>query len=60
MAEFAGKIEADLVAMGNTAEIILNQLDCSVLAVKPAGFVTSGTLKDGLRDVQAPSTPSSS
>ncbi len=26
--------------MGNTAETILNRLHCSVLAVKPAGFVT--------------------
>lgn len=46
-------IDADLVVMGtvartgipgfimgNTAETILNQLDCSVLAIKPAGFVT--------------------
>jgi len=30
--------------MGNTAENILNQLDCSVLAVKPPGFVTPVTL----------------
>ena len=26
--------------MGNTAETILNQIDCSVLAIKPPGFVT--------------------
>lgn len=26
--------------MGNTAETILNQIDCSVLAVKPPGFVS--------------------
>ncbi|PSJ15709.1 universal stress protein, partial [Nitrosomonas supralitoralis] len=26
--------------MGNTAETILNQLDCLVLAVKPIGFKT--------------------
>jgi nucleotide-binding universal stress UspA family protein len=31
--------------MGNTAETILNQLDCSVLAIKPPGFVTPVTLK---------------
>ncbi len=50
---FADKIEADLVVMGtvartgipglfmgNTAETIINLLDCSVLAVKPPGFVT--------------------
>lgn len=47
------KIAADLVVMGtvartgipgfiigNTAETILNQINCSVLAVKPPGFVT--------------------
>ena len=26
--------------IGNTAEAVLNQVDCSVLAVKPASFVT--------------------
>ncbi|NOR80489.1 MAG: universal stress protein, UspA [Methyloprofundus sp.] len=49
----AKDIEADLVVMGtvartgipgffmgNTAETILNQLDCSVLAIKPPAFVT--------------------
>ncbi len=30
--------------IGNTAETILNQLDCSVLAVKPPGFKTPLTL----------------
>lgn len=56
--EFAKKIDADLVVMGtigrtgipgliigNTAEDILNQLHCSVLAVKPSGFVSPVTLK---------------
>jgi len=56
---FAKKIKADLVVMGtiartgisglfmgNTAESILNQLDCSVLAVKPEGFVTPVTLNE--------------
>ncbi|NOQ47282.1 MAG: universal stress protein, UspA [Desulfobulbaceae bacterium] len=33
--------------MGNTAESILNTIDCSVLAVKPPGFVTPVTLPDG-------------
>ena len=50
---FTKEINADLVIMGtvdrtgipglfmgNTAESILNQLDCSVLAIKPQGFVT--------------------
>ncbi len=32
--------------MGNTAESILNTIDCSVLAVKPPGFVTPVTLPD--------------
>jgi nucleotide-binding universal stress UspA family protein len=31
--------------MGNTAESILNQLNCSVLTVKPPGFVTPVTLE---------------
>ena len=56
---FADEIEADLVVMGtvartgisgffmgNTAETILNRLDCSVLAIKPPGFETPVTLKD--------------
>ncbi len=55
----AKQIEADLVVMGtvartgipgfivgNTAETILNQTDCSVLAIKPPGFVTPVTLED--------------
>ena len=54
---FAENIEADLVVMGtvartgipgvfmgNTAETVLNRLGCSVLAVKPAGFVSPITL----------------
>jgi nucleotide-binding universal stress UspA family protein len=53
----ASELKADLVVMGtvsrtgipglligNTAEVILNNLECSVLAVKPAGFVTPVTL----------------
>jgi nucleotide-binding universal stress UspA family protein len=32
--------------MGNTAENILNQIDCSVLAIKPPGFVTPVTLEE--------------
>jgi len=53
----AKQIEVDLVVMGtvartgvpgfimgNTAETILNQIDCSVLAIKPPGFVTPVTL----------------
>lgn len=56
---FAGEINADLVVMGtvarigiagffmgNTAETILNQLDCSVLAIKPPGFESPVTLGD--------------
>jgi universal stress protein E len=53
----ARKLGADLVVMGtvgrggipgllmgNTAEAILQQVDCSVLAIKPPGFVTSVAL----------------
>lgn len=32
--------------MGNTAETILNQIDCSVLAIKPPGFETPVELTD--------------
>ncbi len=55
----AKQLEVDLVVMGtaartgipgfiigNTAEAILGQLDCSVLAIKPPGFVTPVTLQD--------------
>lgn len=55
----AKQIDADLVVMGtvarvgmpgfvmgNTAETILNQINCSVLAIKPPGFVTPVTLED--------------
>jgi nucleotide-binding universal stress UspA family protein len=31
--------------MGNTAEMILTQIDCSVLAIKPQGFVSPVTLE---------------
>ncbi len=54
----AKRIEADLVVMGtvgrtgvpgfivgNTAEMILNQIDCSVLAIKPPGFTTPVTVE---------------
>jgi len=54
----AKQIKADLIIMGtvartgipgfimgNTAETILNQIDCSVLAIKPPGFVTPVVLK---------------
>jgi len=59
VSEFAIDMDVDLVVMGtvartglsgffmgNTAESILNQLDCSVLAVKPPGFVTPVTLDE--------------
>jgi len=32
--------------MGNTAEMVLEEVECSVLAVKPLGFVTPVTLED--------------
>lgn len=57
--KLAEEIKADLVVMGtvgrigipgfimgNTAETILNNIDCSVLAIKPDGFVTPVTLED--------------
>ncbi len=57
--EVAAKMEAELIVMGtvsrtgvaglligNTAERILRQVDCSVLAVKPDGFVTPVTLDE--------------
>jgi len=57
--EFAEEINADLVVMGtvartgisglimgNTAETILNELQCSVLAVKPPGFISPVKLDD--------------
>jgi nucleotide-binding universal stress UspA family protein len=53
----ARTVEADLVVMGtvartgipgiivgNTAEMVLSQIECSVLAVKPTGFVSPVTL----------------
>lgn len=60
VASFAKSIEAGLIVMGtvgriglpglimgNTAETILNQINCSVLAVKPTNFVSPVTLPDG-------------
>ncbi|MDQ2077653.1 universal stress protein [Marinimicrobium sp. ABcell2] len=57
--ETAKQLQADLIVMGtvartgiaglligNTAEAILEQLQCSVLAVKPSGFVSPVTLSD--------------
>jgi universal stress protein E len=57
--EYVNNIKADLVVMGtvgrtgvpgftmgNTAETILNNINCSVLAIKPKGFKTPITLED--------------
>ena len=57
--KLAGQIDADLIVMGtvartgipgfimgNTAETILNQIDCSILAIKPEGFVTPVMLEE--------------
>jgi universal stress protein E len=54
----AKKIDADLIVMGtvartgihglvmgNTAETIINQINCSVLAIKPPNFITPVTLE---------------
>lgn len=59
VADLARDLEADLVVMGtvartgiagffmgNTAEDILTQLDCSVLTMKPPGFVSPVTLDE--------------
>lgn len=53
----AGELGADLIVMGtlsrtgipgyfigNTAEVILNNVECSVLAIKPDGFVSPVTV----------------
>ena len=55
--DFVNKAKADLVVMGtvgrtgvpefimgNTAETILNHINCSVLAIKPEGFKTPITV----------------
>ena len=65
--EMIKKLQADLVVMGtvartgiaglligNTAEAILEQVQCSVLAVKPPGFVSPVKLPDGGRPPQDP------
>lgn len=57
--DLAAKEEVDLVVMGtvgrsdlagifvgNTSELVLNQINCSVLAVKPPGFVSPVALED--------------
>lgn len=57
--ELAKTLHADLVVMGtvartgiagwligNTAEAVLEQLQCSVLAVKPVGFISPVTLPE--------------
>ncbi len=59
ISEFARELKVELVVMGtvartglsgffmgNTAESILNKLDCSVLAIKPPGFETPVTVED--------------
>jgi universal stress protein E len=55
--DLAEELQAELIVMGtvahagiagiligNTAETILNRIDCSVLAIKPDGFITPVTL----------------
>jgi universal stress protein E len=55
----AKRLDADLIVMGtvartgvpgfvigNTAETILNQIGCSVLAIKPPGFITPVTVEE--------------
>jgi len=38
--------------IGNTAEKVLSEVNCSVLTVKPAGFVTPVSLDDVAGDAQ--------
>ena len=40
-----GRVGISGVFIGNTAEAILNEIDCSVLAIKPAGFKSPVTLE---------------
>jgi nucleotide-binding universal stress UspA family protein len=60
IADFAKTGRVDLIVMGtvartgipglvigNTAEAILQRVDCSVLAVKPVGFVSPVGLDEG-------------
>jgi universal stress protein E len=42
--ETVGRTGIPGLLMGNTAETILQQVNCSVLAIKPPGFVTPVTL----------------
>jgi len=41
-----GRIGIPGLFMGNTAETILNHIDCSMLAIKPPDFETPITLMD--------------
>jgi universal stress protein E len=40
-----GRVGVPGLFIGNTAEEVLRQVDCSVLTVKPDGFVTPVTFK---------------
>ncbi len=66
--EFVNKNGVDLIVMGtvaragaaglmvgNTAERILNSIQCSVLALKPDGFISPITLEDSTRPAAKPS-----
>jgi nucleotide-binding universal stress UspA family protein len=57
--ELAKRLQVDCVVMGtvartgvpgffidNTAESVLGQIECSVLSIKPPGFVTPVTLEE--------------
>ena len=41
-----GRVGVSGLLIGNTAEKVLRLVECSVLAVKPAGFVSPVTLDD--------------
>jgi universal stress protein E len=67
IAEVAGKVEAGIVVMGavsrsglkrlfigSTAERVIDQLNCDVLVLKPAGFKTPVPKRPGYRPVVLP------
>ena len=47
---YGNVVVSNSVFIGNTAETVLNRLDCSVLTVKPKGFVSPVTLAEGAQE----------
>ena len=52
--EFAPDPDRLRILIGNTAEEVLPRVACSVLSVKPDGFVTPVVLEDAVRGVDVP------